>query len=74
MTIPLQNLERWDSYFDDHEELRGFFKNRAAFYTFLTTYRERLTRESIAVKTTYGVFVDRTKLSDAILSIITITE
>ena len=74
MTVAIQNLERWDRYFDAHDELRGFFKNADAFYTFLKTNRERLTQESAVVKTTYGLFVDRQRLPAAILDTITVAE
>ena len=75
MTVAIQNLERWDRYFESHhEELRGFFKNADAFYTFLKNNRERLTQESVVVKTTYGLFVDRQRLPAAILDTITVEE
>jgi hypothetical protein len=74
MTFNLQNLERWDRYFQGHAELRTFFKNADGFYTFLKTNRDHLVNDGVIVKTTYGIFVDREKLPDALMSTITIAE
>ena len=68
--MDLSTLQRWDRFYDEHPELSEFFRNEAAFFTFLKNYRDALVAQDALVKTKMGLFVDRQRLPDVFLDVV----
>lgn len=64
----LKDLRRWDYYYQEEDALEPFFPDSDVFDRFLKKNWDKLAENDAVIKTKFGIFVDLTKIDEAIIA------